>query len=88
MRLARSLVLLAALAAQGCAIDDGYGNQYGGLSDYGNQYAWQLTTCRNDMAASNVEPRLWQRWMQCCMWRHGVPLDDSGGCTAPPYYQG
>jgi hypothetical protein len=88
MRFARSLVLLAALAAQGCAIGDGYGNRYGSLTDYGNQYAWQRTTCQNDIVASNVEPRLRQRWMQCCMWRYGVPLDDNAGCTAPPYYQG
>jgi hypothetical protein len=29
-----------------------------------------------------------QRWMQCCMWRHGVSLDDATGCDAPPYYNG
>lgn len=88
MKRTRVPVLLAALALQGCSLYDGYGNRYGGVADYGNQYSWQLVTCRDEMNASKVEPRLWQRWMQCCMWRHGVPIDDNTGCTAPPYYQG
>ena len=88
---ARSLVLLVALALQGChlfAIKDEYGNYYGGFYDYGNTYAWQRQTCAADLAAHNVADELKKRYLQCCMWRHGVPIDDSTGCAAPPYYSG
>ncbi|HVA11850.1 MAG TPA: hypothetical protein VNF99_01240 [Stellaceae bacterium] len=91
MRILRPLVLLAVLGLQGCSlftIADGYGNTYGNFFDYGNRYTWQLATCQSDLAAGNVDAKLRQRWMQCCMWRHGVPIDDHAGCAAPPYYSG
>ena len=87
-RAALSLTLLVPLALQGCSffeLDDSYGNSYGGFFDYGSQYRWQLTTCESEIAAGSVTEPLRQRYMQCCMWRHGVPIDDSRGCEAPPY---
>jgi len=90
-RAARLLVLLGLLALQGChffAIKDQYGNYYGGFYDYGNTYAWQRDTCQAEIAARDVAAPDRSRYMQCCMWRHGVPVDDSTGCMAPPYYNG
>lgn len=87
----RWLVLIAALSLQSCgtfALHDPYGNSYGGFFNYGNQYAWQLQTCDSDPALQKTAAPLRKRWMQCCMWRHGVPIDDSTGCTAPPFYNG
>lgn len=83
-----SIALLSALALQGCSffeVDDQYGNSYGGFFDYGSQYRWQLATCQDEIAAGSVPEQQRKRYMQCCMWRHGVPIDDSTGCEAPPY---
>jgi hypothetical protein len=88
----RTAVLLAvAVALPGCsdpfAISDSYGNSYGGYDDFGNKYAWQMQTCQNDPALAKAADQ--KRWMECCMWRHGVPIDDdSTGCAAPPYFNG
>lgn len=82
------VMLLGALALQGCGvftIDDQYGNSYGGFFDYGNQYQWQLATCQGEVTTRAVPELQRQRWMQCCMWRRGVPIDDAKGCEAPPY---
>jgi len=84
-RTAAVIALLGALALPGCSLDDQYGNHYGGFFDYGNQYQWQLATCQNKITARAVPAPPRQRYMQCCMWRHGVPIDDSTGCEAPPY---
>jgi hypothetical protein len=86
-----AVVLSVLLALQGCSwitISDKYGNSYGGFFDYGNQYAWQLQTCQNDPALAKTPLTDQKRWMECCMWRHGVPIDDSTGCAAPPYFNG
>lgn len=86
-----SAVFLSTLALQGCgafAISDRYGNSYGGFFDYGNQYAWQLKTCEANPRLAATAPALRKRWMQCCMWRHGVPIENATGCAAPPYYNG
>lgn len=87
----RSAVLLSILALQGCSwvtIKDQYGTTYGGFFDFGNQYSWQLAACQDDPGLAKAAPGIRPRWMQCCMWRHGVPVDDSNGCAAPPYYRG
>jgi hypothetical protein len=81
------VALAAALALQGCAafgIADRYGNRYGGFYDVGTQYSWQLATCDNELAADPVPVPERKRAMACCMWRHGVPIDDAGGCALPP----
>jgi hypothetical protein len=75
-------VLAAALALSGCAVSDRYGNTYGGFYNPGDHYAWQLQTCDQEIAASAIAEPQKKRAMQCCMWRHGVPIDDSTGCTA------
>ena len=91
-KILRFAVLLAAVTLQGCGwftISDQYGNSYGGFFNYGNQYSWQLATCQNDPALAKAAPGDQKRWMQCCMWRHGVPIDDdTTGCAAPPYFNG
>ncbi len=82
------LVVLSALALQACgvfSISDRYGNSYGGFYDYGNRYEWQLATCDKETAAAAIPESVKKRAMECCMWRHGVPIDDSKGCEAPPY---
>jgi hypothetical protein len=88
MRRARVLVLLGALALQGCgtySIDDHYGQKYGSMFDVGTQYSWQMKICENDLVAGHVGDDIGPRWMRCCMWRHGVPIESSTGCEAPPY---
>ena len=83
-----AIAILAVLVLQGCSffeITDRYGNTYGGFFNYGNQYQWQLGVCHDEVTARNVAEALRQRYMQCCMWRHGVPIDDSNGCEAPPF---
>jgi hypothetical protein len=85
------LVVLGVLALQGCSwltIKDEYGNRYGGFYDYGNKYEWQLVTCQAEISARAVADPFRKRYMECCMWRHGVPITDSTGCQAPPYYSG
>ena len=52
------------------------------------QYAWQRSTCQAEIDGKNIAEDLRKRYMQCCMWRHGVPIDDSAGCNSPPYYNG
>jgi len=82
------LVLLSALALQACgvfSITDRYGNSYGGFYDYGNKYDWQLAACDKETTSSPIPAAAKKRAMQCCMWRHGVPIDDPKGCEAPPY---
>ena len=82
------LVLVSALSLQACglfSISDSYGNRYGGFYDYGNRYVWQLDTCEREMRVSTIPAAAKKRAMQCCMWRHGVPIDDPKGCEAPPY---
>ncbi|HWE74405.1 MAG TPA: hypothetical protein VG328_14670 [Stellaceae bacterium] len=87
----RVAILLSAFSVSGCSffqISDEYGNTYGGLTDFGNQYAWQLSTCEADPGLVEALSSDRGRWMQCCMWRHGVSIDDPKGCDAPPYYKG
>ena len=83
-----ALAALAIFGLQGCSFfeaEDQYGNSYGGFFDYGNQYQWQVGVCQDEVTAHDVAAALRKRYMQCCMWRHGVPIDDSTGCEAPPY---
>lgn len=82
------LALLGAVLLSGCSlfrVKDEYGNTYGGFFDYGNQYRWQLAPCQDEINARAIPDPLRKRYMQCCMWRHGVPIDDATGCEAPPY---
>ena len=82
-RVAAAFVLALSLAACGVfALTDPYGNQYGDWYNRGANYRWQLTTCEqaiDDEVVPNAERK---HFMRCCMWRHGVPIDDSGSCSA------
>ncbi len=83
----RFIALAAALLLSGCglfAASDQYGNRYGGIFDFGNQYGWQLAACDSEMAANPVPVPERKRAMECCMWRHGVPIDNPAGCSLPP----
>jgi hypothetical protein len=91
MKHIRVAILLSALSLSGCSffqISDEYGNTYGGFTNFGNQYAWQLSTCQADPGLVEAAAPDRKRWMQCCMWRHGVPIEDQTGCAAPPYFKG
>ena len=74
--------LLALARVQPVTLTDPYGNQYGGWYNHGANYRWQMTTCEqaiDDQAVPNAERKL---FMRCCMWRHGVPIDDAQTCSA------
>jgi hypothetical protein len=81
----RPVVAVLALALAGCgltALTDPYGNVYGDWYNHGANYRWQMTTCEqaiDDQAVPNGERK---HFMRCCMWRHGVPIDDAQTCTA------
>ena len=80
-----SAVLSAAFVLQGCSeftIADSYGNSYGSFYDYGNKYSWQLATCEGEVKERNIDDPARKRYMQCCMYRHGVPIMNSSGCAA------
>jgi hypothetical protein len=80
-------ILWLGVVLGGCSLvqlTDPYGNVYGGWYDHGGQYRWQLVTCEqeiDDHAVANAGRKL---YMRCCMWRHGVPIDDAASCGAAP----
>jgi hypothetical protein len=82
----RPAVAVVALALCGCgiaALTDPYGNVYGGWYNHGDTYRWQMAKCEqaiDDGAVPNAERK---RFMRCCMWRNGVPIDDPQTCAAP-----
>jgi hypothetical protein len=81
----RHAILWLALALGGCGVatlTDPYGNQYGDWYNHGGGYRYQLATCEqeiDDRAVANAERK---HFMRCCMWRHGVPIDDAASCGA------
>ena len=81
----RLWILWLAPVLVGCSlvtITDPYGNRYGDYYNLGDQYIWQLSTCEQEMAAQPVPPHQRKLAMRCCMWRHGVPIDDAASCAA------
>lgn len=79
-------ILWLAPALAGCglvAVSDPYGNQYGDWYNPGEHYRWQLATCEAALAQSSVPPPERKAAMRCCMWRHGVPIDDAETCHGP-----
>ena len=80
--LRRSILgLLFALCASGTfSIVDPYGNAYGGWYDHGGGYRWQLAACEQEISTGSVPNPQRKLYMRCCMWRHGVPIDDAESC--------
>ena len=77
------LLVLAALGACSLVtVADRYGNRYGDWYNHGDQYRWQLTACEDDLNGRNVPAPERKLAMRCCMWLHGVPIDDPGSCGA------
>jgi hypothetical protein len=77
--------LLVALLLTGCSlvqITDSYGNAYGSWYNNGDQYSGQLANCERQMNEQSVPAPDRKTAMRCCMWRNGVPIDDSGSCKA------
>jgi hypothetical protein len=82
----RAAGLALALGLAGCSLvslSDRYGNTYGDWYNPGQQYGWQLATCDQEVAAGTVAAPGRKLAMRCCMWRHGVPIDDPDACQAP-----
>ena len=81
----RFRLLLLPLALACCSLvttADRYGNTYGDWYNHGSQYGWQLSLCENTLDAQHVVPQDRKLAMRCCMWRHGVPIDDPQSCGA------
>jgi hypothetical protein len=81
-RAATLLALPLMLAA--CSLitlTDPYGNTYGDWYNHGTDYRWQLTMCEQAIVDGAVPNADRKRFMRCCMWRHGVPIDDPGSCS-------
>lgn len=79
-----TLPALAVLVA-GCSlvqIRDPYGNVYGDWYNHGAQYRYQLGLCEHEIDDRNVPDPARKTFMRCCMWRHGVPIDDAQSCSA------
>jgi hypothetical protein len=81
LHVAPLLILLLASCSL-VQLTDPYGNVYGDWYDHGNQYRWQLTTCEQEIDTRGVPNAGRPLFMRCCMWRHGVPIDDAGSCGA------
>jgi len=78
-------LLWLALALSGCAMwtmTDPYGNVYGDWYNHGEQYRWALDGCEHEVVDRSIANPLRKRFVQCCMWRHGVPIEDPTGCSA------
>jgi hypothetical protein len=81
MKIARIAWLVMALA--GCSvvtIHDRYGNTYGDWYNPGEDYTWQLSVCEAEMDRQGIALPLRKLAMRCCMWLHGVPIDDPQAC--------
>jgi hypothetical protein len=77
-----SLLTLALAACSLGAVSDRYGNQYGGWYDPGSNYGWQLDLCERRVEARGVAAGERKLAMRCCMYAHGVPIDDAQYCRA------
>lgn len=74
------LGLVVALALGGCSafqITDSYGNRYGGWYEHGDRYTMQLDRCERETAAAAIAARQRPAYMRECMWRNGVPKDNT-----------
>jgi hypothetical protein len=84
-RWAGALAASATFALAACGmfvLTDPYGNSYGGWYDHGEQYRYQLVACEQAIDDEHVPNAKRKHFMRCCMWRHGVPIDDPETCGA------
>ncbi|MDE2165890.1 MAG: hypothetical protein KGJ66_06085 [Alphaproteobacteria bacterium] len=78
--LAAAVAIALAGALGGCSafqIQDSYGNRYGGWYEHGDQYRYQLAVCERETGAVSIAPAERPGYMRQCMWRHGVPRDNT-----------
>jgi hypothetical protein len=83
--MSRRAILVLAFVVGGCGLvqlADPYGNVYGDWYNHGQQYRAQLATCEHEIDQRGVPDPRRKGFMRCCMWRHGVPIDDAGACAA------
>jgi hypothetical protein len=73
--------MLALSACSLVTLTDPYGNRYGDYYNHGANYRWQMTTCEQEIVDDSVPNAGRKQFMRCCMWRHGVPIDDAGSCS-------
>ena len=76
------LLMLMLAACSAITLTDPYGNRYGDWYNHGADYRWQMVACEQeivDRAIANAERK---HFMRCCMWHHGVPIDDQQSCSA------
>ena len=74
----------------GCSffqISDEYGNTYGGLADFGNQYAWQLSTCEADPGLVEAPSPIASAGCNAACGATACRSTIPTGCDAPPYYK-
>lgn len=79
------VVLLGVLPLAGCSsvygVTDSYGNTYGNFWNSGQNYQWQLDLCEKETADPAISPPTRPYHMRCCMYHHGVPIDNPQTCT-------
>ena len=80
-------ILVFLLVLTGCgtfdpiyAVQDSYGNRYGGYYEHGDNYSWQLQTCERETASPAIPSPQRPYHMRCCMWHHGVPIAHPETC--------
>jgi hypothetical protein len=84
-RIFRAAAAACCVALAGCSLyvlTDPYGNQYGGWYNPGANDRYQLVTCEHEIDEQKVPDAGRKDFMRCCMWRHGVPIDDARSCGA------
>lgn len=82
MRIGHAFLTLALAACSVAAISDRYGNEYGGWYNPGSNFRWQLDLCQRQVEAQ-ASPLVDRKLaMRCCMYAHGVPIDDAQSCRA------
>lgn len=75
--------VFAALVLGACgvaSISDRYGNQYGDWYNPGSGFRWQLDLCEHQVEKQATPPPERKLAMRCCMYAHGVPIDEAQTC--------
>ena len=80
MKIGLALLPLVLVACGVAAISDRYGNQYGDWYNPGSGFRWQLDLCEHQVEAQASPLPERKLAMRCCMYAHGVPIDDAQHC--------